>query len=111
MLIWGFFISSTLLLHGTLTINSLDHMFGSRRYDTPDTSRNNLILAIITLGEGWHNNHHHYAVSARQGFFWWEIDMTYYALLFLARLGIINNLRPVPDYVRHKNRIVTGKST
>lgn len=111
MLIWGFFISSTLLLHGTLTINSLDHMFGSRRYDTPDTSRNNLILALITLGEGWHNNHHHYAVSARQGFFWWEIDMTYYALLLLARLGIIKNLRPVPDHMRHKNRIVTAKST
>ena len=111
MLIWGFFISSTLLLHGTLTINSLDHMFGSRRYDTPDTSRNNLILALITLGEGWHNNHPHYAVSARQGFLWWEIDMTYYALLLLARLGIIHNLRPVPDYMRHKNRIVTDKST
>ena len=71
MLIWGFFISSTVLFHATVTINSLDHMIGSRRYDTPDTSRNNWVLALITLGEGWHNNHHHYAISARQWFFWW----------------------------------------
>jgi stearoyl-CoA desaturase (delta-9 desaturase) len=77
LLIWGFFISSVLLFHGTVTINSFDHMIGSRRYDTPDTSRNNAILALITLGEGWHNNHHHYAISARQGFYWWEIDITY----------------------------------
>jgi len=68
MLIWGFFVSSTVLFHGTVTINSLDHMFGRRRYPTPDTSRNNAFLALITLGEGWHNNHHHYAISARQGF-------------------------------------------
>ncbi|MBW2483380.1 MAG: acyl-CoA desaturase [Deltaproteobacteria bacterium] len=107
MLVWGFFISTTVLLHATLTINSLDHMFGSRRYDTPDTSRNNALLAVITLGEGWHNNHHHYAVSARQGFYWWEIDITYYALSLLARLGIVRDLRPVPEHVIHKNRIVT----
>jgi len=80
-------------------------MFGSRRYDTPDTSRNNPLLALITLGEGWHNNHHHYAVSARQGFFWWEIDMTYYALVLLARLGIVSDLRSVPGHVIHKNLI------
>ena len=107
MLVWGFFISTTVLLHATLTINSLDHMIGSRRYDTPDTSRNNALLAVITLGEGWHNNHHHYAVSARQGFYWWEIDITYYALLLLARLDIVRDLRPVPEHVIHKNRIVT----
>jgi fatty-acid desaturase len=84
LLIWGFFISSVLLFHGTVTINSFDHMIGSRRYDTPDTSRNNAILALITLGEGWHNNHHHYAISARQGFYWWEIDITYYQAPELA---------------------------
>ena len=105
MVVWGFFISTTVLLHATVTINSLDHMYGSRRYDTPDTSRNNVLLALITLGEGWHNNHHHYAVSARQGFFWWEIDITYYALVLLARLGIVRDLRPVPEHVVHKNRI------
>ncbi len=100
MLVWGFFISSTMLFHATVTINSLDHMFGSRRYDTPDTSRNNIWLALITLGEGWHNNHHHYAIAARQGFFWWEIDVTYYLLRLMAALGIVRKLRPVPEHVR-----------
>jgi stearoyl-CoA desaturase (delta-9 desaturase) len=100
MLIWGFFISTTVLFHATVTINSLDHMVGSRRYATPDTSRNNAWLALITLGEGWHNNHHHYAISARQGFFWWEIDPTYYVLRLLAALGIVWGLRPVPEQVR-----------
>jgi stearoyl-CoA desaturase (delta-9 desaturase) len=111
MLVWGFFISTTVLLHATVTINSFDHMYGSRRYNTPDTSRNNPLLAIITLGEGWHNNHHHYAVSARQGFFWWEIDVTYYLLVFMSWLGIIWDLRAVPEHVRHKNLIVSEPST
>jgi stearoyl-CoA desaturase (delta-9 desaturase) len=105
MLVWGFFISTTVLFHATVTINSLDHMYGRRRYDTPDTSRNNVLLALITLGEGWHNNHHHFAVSARQGFFWWEIDMTYYLLVFLSWLGIVKDLRSVPEHVLNKNRI------
>jgi len=105
LVVWGFFISTVVLLHAPVTINSLDHMYGGRRYDTPDTSRNNALLALITLGEGWHNNHHHYAVSARQGFFWWEIDVTYYLLVCLARLGIVWDLRPVPEHVRNKNRI------
>lgn len=69
MLVWGFFISSVALLHATVSINSFGHMVGTRRYDTPDTNRNNPILSLLTLGEGWHNHHHHYAVSARQGFF------------------------------------------
>jgi stearoyl-CoA desaturase (delta-9 desaturase) len=106
MLVWGFFISSVVLLHGTVTINSFDHMYGSRRYDTSDTSRNNALLAIITLGEGWHNNHHHYAVSARQGFYWWEIDITYCLLVFMSWLGIVRDLRPVPDHILQKNRVI-----
>ncbi len=108
MVVWGFFISTTVLLHATLTINSLDHMVGSRRYDTPDTSRNNALLALITLGEGWHNNHHHYAVSARQGFFWWELDITYHVLALMARLGIVSDLRPVPAHVIHKDLILAA---
>ena len=99
MLIWGFFISTVALFHGTSTINSLDHMIGTRRYETPDTSRNNPILALITLGEGWHNNHHHYAVSARQGFFWWELDITYWLLKLLERAGVVRELRPVPEHI------------
>lgn len=108
LLIWGFFISSVVLFHGTVTINSFDHMIGSRRYDTPDTSRNNAILALITLGEGWHNNHHHYAITARQGFYWWEIDMTYYLLKILSWLGIVWDLRGLPKTVREQNRIAGG---
>ena len=79
-LVWGFVVSTVLLYHATFTINSLCHLFGSRRYDTRDDSRNNWFLALITLGEGWHNNHHHYQSSANQGFFWWEIDISYYIL-------------------------------
>jgi stearoyl-CoA desaturase (delta-9 desaturase) len=100
LVIWGFFISTVVLFHGTCTINSLSHLYGWRRYDTPDTSRNNPILAVITLGEGWHNNHHHYPIATRQGFFWWEYDITYYCLVVMSWLGIIKNLRPVPEIVR-----------
>jgi stearoyl-CoA desaturase (delta-9 desaturase) len=106
LLIWGFFISSAVLFHATVTINSFDHMIGSRRYDTPDTSRNNAVLALITLGEGWHNNHHHYAISARQGFYWWEIDITYYLLKMLSWLGIVWGLRGLPEGLRNQNRVV-----
>jgi stearoyl-CoA desaturase (delta-9 desaturase) len=111
LVIWGFFISTVVLLHATVTINSFDHMYGSRRYNTPDSSRNNALLALITLGEGWHNNHHHYAVATRQGFFWWEIDLTYYLLVCMSWLGIVRDLRPVPEHVLHKNRISAGAAT
>lgn len=103
MLIWGFFVSSVVLLHATVTINSLAHLFGSRRYNTPDTSRNNFLLALLTLGEGWHNNHHHYAVSARQGFYWWELDITYYLLVVLSWLRIVWDLQPVPERIKNAN--------
>lgn len=102
MLIWGFFISTVVLLHATLTINSLDHMIGTRRFNTNDTSRNNAFLAILTLGEGWHNNHHRYAISARQGFRWWELDMTYFVLLLFSKLCMVSDLRPVPDKLKIK---------
>jgi stearoyl-CoA desaturase (delta-9 desaturase) len=95
-LIWGFFVSTVVLFHCTCFINSLAHVFGRRRYDTEDDSRNSLLLALITFGEGWHNNHHKYPGSTRQGFFWWEIDLTFYALWILERLRIIRNLHPVP---------------
>ncbi len=96
MLIWGYFISSIVLIHCTLFVNSLAHVIGSKRYQTNDDSRNNVILALLTLGEGWHNNHHHYPVSARQGFFWWEIDISFYLLKFMAGLGLIWDLQAVP---------------
>jgi stearoyl-CoA desaturase (delta-9 desaturase) len=78
-------------------VNSLAHILGSQRYDTGDDSRNNGFIALLTMGEGWHNNHHHFPVSARQGFFWWEIDMSYYLLKLMSYLGIIWELRHVPS--------------
>ena len=98
-LLWGFSISTVALWHSTYAINSLAHLFGTRRYDTPDTSRNNLWLALLTMGEGWHNNHHRYCAASRQGFRWWEIDLTYYILRGLALLGIIWDMREPPAHV------------
>ena len=100
MLIWGFFISTVFCSHATYTINSLSHVFGRQRYRTGDASRNNFWLALLTLGEGWHNNHHHYPSASRQGFYWWEIDITYYLLKVLSWLGIIWDLKPIPLSVR-----------
>ena len=99
LIVWGWFISTTALLHGTSTINSLSHLYGQRRFDTGDESRNNFWLSLITLGEGWHNNHHYYMHSARQGFYWWEIDITYYGLKIMSLIGIIHDLRPVPKHI------------
>ncbi|MCC6644213.1 MAG: acyl-CoA desaturase [Polyangiaceae bacterium] len=106
--IWGYVISTCALLHGTFTINSLAHVFGSRRYATKDTSRNNLLLALLTMGEGWHNNHHHYAASARQGFYWWEIDLTYYVLKALSWVGLVWDLRQPPPRVLEEGRRARG---
>ena len=108
-LVWGFFVSTTLLWHGTFTINSLTHMFGSRRYATTDNSRNNPLLAAITLGEGWHNNHHYYQRSAQQGFFWWEVDPTYYVLRILGWLGVVWDLHAPPAQVVRGNVIARGE--
>jgi stearoyl-CoA desaturase (Delta-9 desaturase) len=97
-------ISTVILFHATCTINSLSHMFGSRRFETTDRSRNNPLLAILTLGEGWHNNHHYFARSARQGFYWWEYDITYYGLVVMSWLGIVWDLKPVPAQILAKGR-------
>ncbi|MEO7433483.1 MAG: acyl-CoA desaturase [Dokdonella sp.] len=99
LLVWGFFVSTIVLFHATVTINSIAHRFGRRRFNTRDTSRNNWFLALITFGEGWHNNHHFFPGSARQGFRWWELDMTWYGLRALALLGIVRDLKPVPAWV------------
>jgi stearoyl-CoA desaturase (Delta-9 desaturase) len=96
MLVWGFFISTVLLYHGTFTVNSVAHLFGSRRFETADNSRNNFLVALITLGEGWHNNHHHYPASERQGLYWWEIDASHYALRALSTLGVVRDLKKPP---------------
>jgi len=104
LLIWGFFVSTVLLFHATVTINSLAHGYGRRRFDTKDDSRNNLWLALLTFGEGWHNNHHFFPSSSRQGFRWWEIDLTWYGLRVLSALGLVSDLRPVPAWVLTRAR-------
>ena len=99
-LIWGFFVPVVACWHITFCINSLAHVWGSRRYATTDDSRNNPLLAILTFGEGWHNNHHHYQRSARQGFFWWEVDVSYYVLKSLEKLRLVWDVEGVPRHVR-----------
>jgi stearoyl-CoA desaturase (delta-9 desaturase) len=106
LFIWGFVISTIALYHGTFTVNSLAHVWGNRRYATRDQSRNNWFIAIITLGEGWHNNHHHYPGAAKQGFYWWEFDFTYYGLKLLAAFGLIWNLRTVPIEIRDSRHVM-----
>ena len=97
--VWGFLVSNVMLWHGSFSINSLSHLFGRRRYVTSDDSRNNWALALLTTGEGWHNNHHHYQSSARQGFRWWEVDLTYYVLRVFAAVGLVWDLREPPRNV------------
>jgi stearoyl-CoA desaturase (delta-9 desaturase) len=97
-LVWGFLVSTVLLYHATFLVNSVCHLCGRRRYPTPDGSRNNAVVALLTMGEGWHNNHHHYPHSANQGFRWWEIDLCYYALCALGRLGLVWDLRKPPAH-------------
>ncbi|MDZ7747616.1 MAG: acyl-CoA desaturase [Halofilum sp. (in: g-proteobacteria)] len=105
LLVWGFFISTVCVYHGTYTINSLAHRFGRRRFATRDSSRNNFWLSLVTLGEGWHNNHHHYPATVRQGFYWWELDPTWYGLVVLSWSGLIRDLRPVPRAALASRRI------
>ncbi len=104
VLVWGFCVSTIAAHHVTFSINSVAHRFGSRRYETGDESRNNALLAVLTLGEGWHNNHHRFQGSVRQGFRWWELDLSYYALRAMAALGLVWRLNPVPARVLEEGR-------
>ena len=105
--LWAGIIATTVLWHGTFTINSLSHVFGSRPYTTTDTSRNNFLLAMITCGEGWHNNHHHYQSTANQGWHWWQLDMSYYIIKGMQALGLVWDVRTAPRHVVEG----TGEST
>jgi stearoyl-CoA desaturase (delta-9 desaturase) len=100
MLVIGYFLSSLLVYHVTWSINSINHIWGNVRYKTTDTSKNNWFMSIISLGESWHNNHHYYQNSTRQGFFWYEIDITYYILKFLSLFHIVWKLNPVPEKIK-----------
>lgn len=96
MLGWGFFVSTVIGYHVTFLVNSVSHTSGRRRFNTSDDSRNNWWVALLTLGEGWHNNHHRWPTSERQGFYWWELDMTHYVLRALSWLGVVWDLRAPP---------------
>jgi stearoyl-CoA desaturase (delta-9 desaturase) len=95
-LVWGYFVATVLLWHGTFTINSVMHVFGRRVFPTTDTSRNSMIFALVTMGEGWHNNHHFYPSSAAQGFRWWQLDASFYLLWAGEKLGVVTSLRRAP---------------
>ena len=95
---WGFIVSTVLVLHATFAINSFGHYFGKKVYATGDESRNNWLLAIITLGEGWHNNHHHWPISAKQGFSKYQIDISYYLLVLMRKLGIVSQIKNIPNH-------------
>ena len=100
-LLIGFFLSTVMLYHATFAINSVMHWLGKPRYNTGEESKNSFILAILSLGEGWHNNHHYYQSSTRQGFFWWEVDITYYVIRLLGMVGLVWEIREVPDHVKY----------
>ena len=95
-MVWGFAVPMLLVQHVTFAVNSLSHLWGTRPYETGDTSRNNALVALATFGEGWHNNHHHFQASARQGFLWWQVDLTWYGLRALASLGLVWKLTTPP---------------
>ena len=108
-LVWGFCLPTMTLAHATFAINTVNHMFGSRRFDTIDQSRNNPLTALFAAGEGWHNNHHRYQRAARNGFYWWEIDLTWYAIRAMAALGLAWDLLPVPDRVYAEARATKAR--
>jgi stearoyl-CoA desaturase (delta-9 desaturase) len=99
ILTWGFFVSTVLVHHAIYSVNSIGHFLGSRRFNSTDSSRNNLIVALLTFGDGWHNNHHYYQRSARHGFYWWEIDLTQYILKGLSYFGIVRDLHTPPEWI------------
>ncbi len=105
-LVWGFCLPTVTLAHSTFSINTINHMFGSRRFETRDESRNNPITALFAVGEGWHNNHHRYQRSARNGFYWWELDPTWYVIRMMAAAGLAWDLQPVPERLYAEARAV-----
>jgi stearoyl-CoA desaturase (delta-9 desaturase) len=107
-LVVGFFGSTVVLWHATFAVNSVAHLVGRRRYATRDTSRNSVAVALLTMGEGWHNNHHHYPTSARQGFAWYELDVTFLVLRVLALVRVVHDLREPPASARHARQVRRG---
>jgi stearoyl-CoA desaturase (delta-9 desaturase) len=108
-LAWGFCLPTMTLSHATFCINSVNHMFGSRRFETVDESRNNVLTAFFAVGEGWHNNHHRYQRAARNGFYWWEFDPTWYIIRGMAALRIAWDLQSVPKRIYEEARSVKAQ--
>jgi stearoyl-CoA desaturase (delta-9 desaturase) len=109
-LVWGFCLPTMTLAHATFAINTVNHMFGSRRFDTIDDSRNNVLTAIFAVGEGWHNNHHRFQRAARNGFYWWEFDPTWYVIRLMQAVGLAWDLQAVPDRVYEEARATRARS-
>jgi stearoyl-CoA desaturase (delta-9 desaturase) len=108
-LVWGFCLPTVTLAHATFAINTINHMFGSRRFETADESRNNPITAFFAAGEGWHNNHHRYQRAARNGFYWWEFDPTWYVIHAMQAVGLAWDVQPVPERLYEEARAVKAK--
>ena len=107
-LVWGFCLPTVTLAHATFAINTVNHMFGSRRFDTIDESRNNALTAFFAVGEGWHNNHHRYQRAARNGFYWWEFDPTWYVIRAMAAVGLAWDVQRVPARIYDEARASQG---
>jgi len=104
-LVYGFCLPTMTLAHATFAINTVNHMFGSRRFDTLDESRNNPLTAFFAVGEGWHNNHHRYQRAARNGFYWWEVDVTWYVIRLMSAVGLAWNVQGVPRRIYEEARV------
>ncbi|HTK28531.1 MAG TPA: acyl-CoA desaturase [Vicinamibacterales bacterium] len=103
-LVWGFCVPTVTLAHATFAINTVNHMFGSRRFETTDASRNNVLTAFFAAGEGWHNNHHRYQRAARNGFYWWEFDPTWYVIRAMQAVGLAWDVQGVPSRIYEEAR-------
>ena len=108
-LVWGFCLPTMTLAHATFAINTVNHLWGSRRFETVDESRNNPVTAIFAVGEGWHNNHHRYQRAARNGFYWWEVDVTWYVIRTMASLGLVWDVQPVPERIYREAQTIKAK--
>jgi len=108
-LVWGFCLPTVTLAHATFAINTVNHLFGSRRFETIDESRNNPVTAFFAVGEGWHNNHHRYQRAARNGFYWWEFDPTWYVIRAMQALGLAWDVQPVPERIYAEARAVKAR--
>ena len=108
-LVWGFCVPTVTLAHATFAINTVNHMFGSRRFETRDQSRNNVFTAFFAAGEGWHNNHHRYQRAARNGFYWWEFDPTWYVIRAMKAVGLVWDVQAVPKRIYEEARVLKAK--